>query len=58
MFISETKIQQQLSGIRYKVNKFHRELKDVKPTPECVNIIKLTINAVLARQYTVMLKIS
>ncbi|CAH1795771.1 unnamed protein product [Owenia fusiformis] len=37
----KSKLQQQLTKIRTNVRKFHRELKDVKPTPEFVEKLKV-----------------
>lgn len=34
----EVKVKQQLEKISHMVKRFHKELKDVKPTPECKRI--------------------
>lgn len=33
--LTEVKVKQQLEKISHMVKRFHKELKDVKPTPEC-----------------------
>ncbi|KAH3830149.1 hypothetical protein DPMN_103387 [Dreissena polymorpha] len=32
----EVKLKQQLEKISHMVKRFHKELRDVKPTPECM----------------------
>jgi len=37
--VAEIKLKQQLEKISHMVKRFHKELRDVKPTPECENIM-------------------
>lgn len=34
-FFTEIKLKQQLEKISHMVKRFHMELRDIKPTPEC-----------------------
>lgn len=42
-FFSAAKVHQQLVGIKNKVKKFQKELRDVKPSPECESTLVIYV---------------